>query len=165
MSARPTAEEFIAKQKARPLQRQFMIWAILAAIGIPLWLCAIGILTLVTRNRALRKRPGNIPVRLRPEGKSRWMPGHALWVSAVLAYRGFPAAWKEGLFRVSAASERPANAEEHKHLRRIGDKPVIAALTVDDGTTTHQIEVAARASDAPTLLGPYAPSALATTAR
>jgi len=136
-----------------------MVWAILAAIGVPLWLCAIGILTFVMRNRTLRKRPGNIPVRVRPEGKSRWMPGHALWVSDVLAYRGSPAAWKEGLFRVSAASERPANAEERKHLRRIGDEPVIATLTVDDGTTTHQIDVAARASNARTLLGPHAPSA------
>ena len=134
-----------------------MVWAILAAIGVPLWLCAIGILTLVMRNRTLRKRPGNIPVRVRPEGRSRWMPGHALWVSDVLAYRGSPAAWKGGLFRVSAGSERPASAEERKHLRRIGDEPVIATLTVEDGTT-HQIDVAARASDARTLLGPYAPS-------
>ena len=34
-----------------------MIWAILAMLGIPLWLCAIGILTVVFQNRRLRKRP------------------------------------------------------------------------------------------------------------
>ena len=140
-----------------------MIWAILALIGVPLWLCAIGILTLVMRNRELRKRPGNVPVRVRPAGKTRWMPAHALWVSDVLAYRGSPAAWKEGLFRVTAASERPADAEERKHLRRIGGDPVIATLTVDDGETTRRIDVAARASDALTLLGPYAANALAKT--
>ena len=140
-----------------------MIWAILAVIGVPLWLCAIGILTLVMRNRALRTRPGNVPVRVRPAGKTRWMPAHALWVSDVLAYRGSPAAWKEGLFRVTAASERPADAEERKHLRRIGSDPVIATLTVDDGETTRQIDVAARASEALTLLGPYAANALART--
>jgi hypothetical protein len=28
-----------------------MIWAILAAVGVPLWLCATGIATLVLRNR------------------------------------------------------------------------------------------------------------------
>jgi hypothetical protein len=140
-----------------------MIWAILALIGVPLWLCAIGILTLVMRNRELRKRPGNVPVRVRPADKTRWTPAHALWVSDVLAYRGSPAAWKEGLFRVTAASERPADAKERKHLRRIGDDPVIATLTVDDGDTTRQIDVAARASDALTLLGPYAANALAKT--
>jgi len=128
-----------------------------------LWLCAIAVLTLVMRNRALRKRPGNVPVRVRREGKSRWMPGHALWVSDVFAYRGSTAAWKEGLFRVSAASERPANAEERKHLRRVGDEPVIARLTFDDGRTTHQIDIAARATNARTLLGPYAPSTAAKT--
>jgi hypothetical protein len=137
------------------------IWAILAILGVPLWLCAIGILTLVMRNKELRKRPGNVPVRVRPAGKTRWMPAHALWVSDVLAYRGSPAAWKEGLFRVTAASERSADAEERKHLRRIGDDPVIATLAVEDGERAHQIDVAARASDALTLLGPYAANAVA----
>jgi hypothetical protein len=28
-----------------------MIWAILAAVGVPLWICAAGILALVLRNR------------------------------------------------------------------------------------------------------------------
>jgi hypothetical protein len=134
-----------------------MIWVILAAVGVPLWLCALAILTLVMRNRALRARPGNVPVRVRAEGKSRWMPGHGLWVHDVFAYRGSPAAWKEGLVCVTAVSERPADAEERKHLRRIGDEPVIATLTVDDGG---RLDVAARASDARTLLGPYAASGL-----
>ena len=70
---------------------------------------------------------------------------------------------KESFGNWSAASERPADAEERKHLRRIGDDPVIATLTVDDGETTRQIEVAARASEALTLLGPYAVNALAKT--
>ncbi len=138
-----------------------MIWVILAAVGVPLWPCAVAILTLVMRNRALRGRPGNVAVRVRPEGKSRWMPGHGLWVNDVFACRGSPAAWKQGLFRVTAAPALRADAEERKHLRRIGDEPVIATLTVDDGGTTRRLDVAARASDAGTLLGPYAASALA----
>jgi hypothetical protein len=132
-----------------------MIWAILAAVGVPLWLCAIAILTLMMRNRTLRKRPGNIPVRVRLEGKQRWMPGHGLWVHDVFAYRGSPAAWKEGLFWVTAASARPADAGERKHLRRIGDEPVITTLIVKDAGTTSQIDVAARGSDAGLLLGPF----------
>ena len=77
------------------------------------------------RNRALRMRPGNVAVRVREEGKRRWTPGHGLWVNDVFAYRGSPAAWKEGLLPLSAASARPASAEERKHLRRIGDEPAI----------------------------------------
>ena len=133
-----------------------MVWAILAAVGVPLWLCAIAILTLVLRNRALRMRPGNVAVRVREEGKRRWTPGHGLWVNNVFAYRGSPAAWKEGLLPVSAASARPASAEERKHLRRIGDEPVIATLTFEDAGTKRQIDVAARESDGRVLLGPYA---------
>ena len=42
-----------------------MIWAILAALGVPLWLCAIGIFMLLFNNRRLRKRYGDVPVRVR----------------------------------------------------------------------------------------------------
>ena len=70
-----------------------MIWALLALVGVPLWLCALGILALVYRNRGLRKRHGDIAVRVQRTGKSRWTRGHAVWVSDVLAWRGSPAAW------------------------------------------------------------------------
>jgi hypothetical protein len=133
-----------------------MIWVILAAVGVPLWLCALAILTLVLRNRALRTRSGDVPVRVRRDGTGRWMPGHGLWVSDVFAYRGSPAAWKEGLYRVSAVSARPADAQERKHLHRIGDEPVIATFSIEDADVTSSLEVAARASDARALLGPYA---------
>ena len=89
-----------------------MIWAILAAVGVPLWLCAIGILTLVFRNRGLRKRHGDIPVRIHRPGKKRWIRGHGLWVADVFAWRGSPAAWNEDLLAVKAATIRDANAEE-----------------------------------------------------
>ena len=46
-----------------------MIWAILAALGVPLWLCALGIFALLFQNRALKRRSGNIAVRVRPVGK------------------------------------------------------------------------------------------------
>jgi len=41
-----------------------VIWAILALLGVPLWLCALGILTVVVQNRKLRgdgARPAAIP--------------------------------------------------------------------------------------------------------
>ena len=40
-----------------------MVWAILALLGVPLWLCAAGIAIITFRNRGLRKRHGDIPVR------------------------------------------------------------------------------------------------------
>jgi hypothetical protein len=52
-----------------------MTWAPLAFVGVPLWLCALGIFALAYGNRALRKRHGDIPVRLLRPGKTRWPRG------------------------------------------------------------------------------------------
>ena len=130
-----------------------MIWAILAALGVPLWLCAMGILTLLFNNRRLRKRYGNIPVRVRRPGKKRWTRGHAIWVSDVFAWRGSPAAWNEELLWVSDATARAADPEERKKLHRLGDEPAIATLAAADGET---VDVAAAPEQASALLGPVA---------
>jgi hypothetical protein len=132
-----------------------MIWAILAAVGVPLWLCAAGILTLLLRNRALRKRPGNVPVRVHPQNKKHWSPGHGVWIHDVFAFRGLPAAWKEALAWSTEAEVRKPNAEERKKLHRIGDEPIIVTLSLAEGGT---IELAARAEHKDDLLGPFAPA-------
>jgi hypothetical protein len=129
-----------------------MIWAILIFLGIPLWFCAMGILMLYRNNRSLRKRPGNVAVRVKPPGKTRWIPGHAVWVHDVLAFRASPAAWKELLVWVTAAAAREPTAEEAKKLHRLGDDKVVAALETAGGGT---IEIAARAENRKTLLGPF----------
>ena len=65
-----------------------MVWAILALLGVPLWLCAAGIIITVLRNRGLRQRHGDIPVRVKRAGKTRWTRGHAIWVSDVFRRSG-----------------------------------------------------------------------------
>lgn len=130
-----------------------MIWAILAALGVPLWLCALGILMIVVQNRKLRKRYGDIPVRVHRPGEKRWTRGHAIWVSDVFAWRGSPAAWDEDLVQVSEATLRDADPEEHKKLRRLGEDPVIATLAMADGET---VEVAVAPEHRSALLGPFA---------
>jgi hypothetical protein len=129
-----------------------VIWAILIFLGIPLWFCAIGILLLIRNNASLRKRPGNVPVRVKPPGKTRWIPGHAVWVHDVFAFRASPAAWKELLVWVTGAVAREPTAEEAKKLHRLGDDKVVAVLSNTGGGT---IEIAARAEHLDALLGPY----------
>jgi len=129
-----------------------MVWAILAAVGVPLWLCAAGILTLVFRNRGLRNREGNVPVRIRRAEKSRWVRGHGLWVHDVFGFRGSPAAWKEALLWVEDAVVRPASHEERKHLHRLSDEPVVVILKLADGKT---IALASRPEHQQLALGPF----------
>ena len=129
-----------------------MIWAILAVLGVPLWLCALGILLMLRNNRKLRKRPGDIPVRVLRPGKKRWARGHAIWVSDVFAWRMSPAAWKEDLILVRAASIRPANDTERKKLHHFAGDAVVASLASTDGDA---LKVAAQPESRPALLGPF----------
>jgi hypothetical protein len=138
------------------MEHTVMIWVILAALGVPLWLCAAAILTLVLRNRSLRKRGGDIPVRLRASPDKRWRRGHALWVHDVLSFRASPAGWSESLLWTTALSVRDATAEERKKLHRLGDRPVIALVALDGGET---VEAAASAEAREPLRGPYAKAA------
>src|SRR4051812_719483 len=136
-----------------PTERTRVIWVILAALGVPLWLCAAGILTFVLRNRSLRKRRGDVPVRLREDPQKRWRRGHAVWAHDVLSFRASPAAWNESLLWTTDARIREATPEERKHLHRLGDNPLIATFTLFDGGT---VEAAVAAGSRAGVAGPYA---------
>jgi hypothetical protein len=128
-----------------------VIWAILALLGVPLWLCAIGILVLVFRNRGLRKRAADIPMRLRLDAKGRWHRGHGLWVHDVLGFRGSPAAWNEALLWAAGGSPRELTSEEAHKFRRL-DQPVAATFTAMDGPA---FEAVTTRSHLALLLGPF----------
>lgn len=130
-----------------------MIWAILALLGVPLWLCALGILALVLRSRALRNRPGNIPVRVLRTGRTRWTRAQGVWISNVFAWRGSPAAWSEDLQAVKGVRRRSADPDERKKLRRLDGEPALVVLSTADGET---LTVAASAEHAAALPGPFA---------
>jgi len=129
-----------------------MIWVILALLGVPLWVCALGILLVVLENRKLRKRYGDIRVRVRRPGKKRWTRGHAVWVSDVFAWRGSPAAWNEDLVQAIDVTLRDPDAEERKKLHRLGDDFAIATLAIAEGQS---LEVAAASEERSALLGPF----------
>jgi len=135
-----------------------MIWVILATLGVPLWLCAVGISALLVRNRELRHRPGNMKLRRRREGTSRWTRGYGVWVHDVFAYRGSPAAWAESLVGVRDAVMLVPTEADLKKLRRLGSPPSIMRLTDDDGEHTDFASAPEHALD---LLGSFAVTATA----
>jgi hypothetical protein len=115
-------------------------------------LCAAGITVLVFRNRGLRKRYGDIPVRVKRSGKTRWTGGHAVWVSDVFAWRGSPAAWSEDVVQVTGVRLRSPDEKERHKLRRLGDGVQIATLSSPDG---EPLDVATWSQDRTALLGPF----------
>ncbi|MCX6374405.1 MAG: hypothetical protein NTX16_15290 [Actinobacteria bacterium] len=128
-----------------------MIWAILAILGVPLWVIAGGIAYMILLNRHLRHREGDMPVRARYATGKRWRRGHAVWVGDVFAYRSSPSSWNESLDLVRSATLRELTVEEAHALRRL-DGPIVAVLSTDG----HAIEVAAAGSQKDALLGPFA---------
>jgi hypothetical protein len=130
---------------ATPRVGRTVIWVILAAVGVPLWFCAAAIGVLIYRNRALRKRGGNVPVRLRTGEGQRWVRGHGIWVHDVFGFRGSPAAWSERLLWVTDTSVRPATEDERKGAKGIhglGDDPIVVTF---EAAGAGPVEVAARA--------------------
>jgi hypothetical protein len=130
-----------------------VIWAILAFLGVPLWLIALALLSLYFRNRTLRKRLGNIPVRVLRQGKKRWVRGHGLWVSDVFAWRGSPAAWREDLAQVHSVYLHVPDAEQRKKLHRLGEDPVVASLSLAGSSS---LDVATKSEHRAALSGPFA---------
>jgi hypothetical protein len=128
-----------------------MTWAILAVVGVQLCVCAAGIALVFLGNRSLRRRPGNIPVRILPQGQTRWRRGHGVWASDVFAWRRSPAAWHEELLPVVEVRPYLAHAEERRRLRRIGD----AAVFVELITRTGSLRAATSWANARALLGPF----------
>jgi len=127
-----------------------VIWAVLALLGVPLWLCALAIGVTIMRNRSLRKRVGDVPVRARLAGKKRWTRGHGAWVHDVFAFRASPAVWQEHLLWVSSATVVPANATDQKKLRRLGSGFVIARFHPPNGEPA---EFATSAAHSTALMG------------
>ena len=128
-----------------------VIWAILLLLGVPLWICATGILILVLRNRGLRKRAADIPMRLRIDAKGRWHRGHGLWIHDVLGFRGSPAAWNEALIWAASGTTRELTSKEAHKFRRL-DQPVAATFTAADGPG---FEVVTTRQHLPHLLGVF----------
>ncbi len=133
-----------------------MIWVILACLGVPLWLCAFGLSVLIVRNRTLRHRRGNLKVRRRSSGKSRWMRGYGVWVRDVFAFRGSPAAWTESLVCVREVVMLVPSEADCKKLRRLGAPPAMVRFIDDDGAPVDFVAASEHALD---LLGPFAATA------
>ena len=136
-----------------------MIWVILAFLGIPLWLIAVGILGSLWNRRQVKNTSGVFACKLRASsgdvpgigGKFSRMSSYALWVHDVLiVYSGLPLAKSKPYPVVKA--EAPLAAADTDEVKRLGEQPQLLTLRLDDDAS---LEVAAAQGDSKLLLGPF----------
>ena len=117
-----------------------MIWAILALLGVPLWL-VVGVLLVMLWSRSkFKKQDGVFATKMRLESGSapgvgeKWPPvsSFALWVHDVLlVHKGLGLAQTIPLG--VAGSEGSAQGEDLEEVKRLGENPVILRFRLDNG--------------------------------
>lgn len=127
-----------------------MVWAILVFVGVPLWICALGVFTVIDRNRALRQRRyfgAGVQARQDPLGAGTRRVGLGC-VRLARQPRGVERRPDTGRRR----QRGPASPEEQKRLNRLGDDHVVATMVTDESTT---LRVAVASGDRAAVLGPF----------
>ena len=136
-----------------------MVWILLAALGVPVWLL-VGVLAAGLWSRLTFKRSAGVfPAKLRaaagevPGVKTSWPRGtaHARWVHDVLlVHRGFTLVRNQALPVESAGG--PLMEGDPDEISGLGPSPVVLALTLDGGAT---LELAGPSEDRDAVVGPY----------
>jgi hypothetical protein len=133
-----------------------MIWALLAILGVPVWLIVGALGVALLSRRSAKAVPGTMRGRLRvtsgsvPGFKVRWSRSscYAVWVRDVLVVHAGLAMVRTRLLPVSSAGaiERRSLPE----LKRLGSEQAVLGLELDDGST---IELAVAVSERSKLPG------------
>jgi hypothetical protein len=137
-----------------------MIWVLLAALGVPLWLVIGALAASLWSRRTFKRAPGTFPAKVRvsagaPAGvDARWprRPFYVRWVhDVVLVHHGLALVRTDALPVANVTG--PLIEGEPAEITRLGPSPIVLTLHLDDGTTT---ELAGRTEDRDLLVGPYA---------
>lgn len=132
-----------------------MIWVVLAALSLPIWLVIGGLLGALWNRRQVRRTPNAFPCKTRSfsaeDGSGKWgrTTAYARWIHDVLLVnRGLALAHSDALpvRDVQGPVTRQSGVKLH------GGEPVSIRLSLDDGSL---VEVAAPASSTPLLSGPF----------
>ena len=115
-----------------------MIYALLAALGVPLWLVAGMLLVVLLTRRRITHGPGVFKARVKldagtiPGLKEKWSAVHAVWVHDVLLlFKGLSRARVQPL--PVAAILQPPQPVAALDVKRLGDAPQAMRLRLDNG--------------------------------
>jgi hypothetical protein len=132
-----------------------MLIALLALLGVDLITLIWLVLFLLSRKRWVKRQPGSFRGAIRVASgeidglRPKWRRGYGRWVRDVLVWTKAPFLFRNELLAADGLDQqRPARPGE---VKRLGDHPVVARVTVGGATA----EVAAEGDDSRLLLGPY----------
>ena len=137
-----------------------MIGAILAVLGVPIWLVVAGLGVALLRSRSqFKKRPGVFMAKIRLRSGSfegigeKWtpMPIAALWVHDVLlVHKGLPLV--RTLPVPVAEAVGTAQAADPGEIKRLGEQPALLTFRLDNGA---ELELATPGDSSSVALGPF----------
>jgi hypothetical protein len=142
-----------------------MLIALLAVLGVNLWVIVVLLAVVLTRKRWVSRQPGAFKGAIRviegdvPGLKAKWKRGYGHWVRDILVWTKAPFLFRNELVLAEALAGE-ARAAEPGEVRRLGKHPAVVPLAVEGGA---RIEVAASADGRERARGPFAegaPSAL-----
>ncbi len=142
-----------------------MLIALLAVLGVDLWVIVALLAVVLTRKRWVSRQPGAFKGAIRvtegdvPGLKAKWKRGYGRWVRDILVWTKAPFLFRTELVLAEALAGQARDAKPGE-VRRLGKHPVVVPLVVDGGA---RIEVAVPAPARERAPGPFtegAPSPL-----
>ena len=136
-----------------------MIWILLAALGIPLWMIAGLLVGAGLSRRAFKRTPGVFPAKLRAVSadvehvKRTWprRPCYVRWVHDVLLVQRGLALMRTHALPIAHATG-PVSLPSSATIRALGADPLVMTIVLDDGT---EVQIAAPAEFREPMVGPF----------
>jgi hypothetical protein len=140
-----------------------MIWALLALLGVPIWLIVGMLTTAVWSRRRFRRAPGVFRCKLRtasgdvPGVADHWPRAfvYGRWVHDVLLVQKGIALVRTLPLPVTAATDSAQPSDNHR-LERLGPSQRVVTLRLDSGAS---VDVATSKTDTALAAGPLGASA------
>jgi hypothetical protein len=137
-----------------------MVWILLAALGIPLWMVVGALIVTLRSRRQFKREPGTFAAKLRVTSgevaglKSSWprRPLFARWTHDVLLVHQGLALVRSDAFGVTRATGKLSTGDPDA-IRGLGAEPVLLAVVLDNGAS---VQIAAPADATALSVGPFA---------